>query len=187
MTVVLASIAAGGDAIIMASDKMLTQQDLTYQYEHDGTKIRALGPYLVGYAGTTVFADDIICRGYDTEKPIREFIKALSGYYIEYQLGLANKIVLKSVGLDLEEFNKNRLNYPPQLQQIIHEGIKEVKVGVQLIVCGYDGDEPRIFQIGQDGVYNTVHSVGYAAIGIGQVHVANFYIIEPVAQTPSRS
>ncbi len=64
MTVVLAAIAVKGDAIVMACDRMLARAQLTYQFEHDNTKVKKIDKYLVGYAGTTAFADDIASHQY---------------------------------------------------------------------------------------------------------------------------
>jgi len=177
MTVVLVSIAESKESIIMVADKMLTLQDLTYQYEHYGTKIIKSGNYLIGYAGVTVFADDIISHGYDESKPIHEYVKDFSNFYKKYRLAIINRILLESLGLNLEIFNSNPQNFPVQLQQTVYNELQEFDLGVEFIVCGFDNGEPKIYLVSKRGIYTTAHSIGYSAIGIGEKHVTNFFIV----------
>ena len=177
MTIVLASIADDGNAIIMASDRMLSMPELTYQFEHDSPKIRNVGKYLVGYAGTTTFADDILSHDYGTQNTIRAFVEALSTFYIKYGNRIASRVLLESLGLDLETFNANPQNYPAPMQEMIYNKLGEEKLNVNFIVCGYDQDQPKIYTISQYGIYGTAHSVGYTAIGIGETHATHFYMV----------
>lgn len=177
MTIVLASITRDSNTIIMSSDKMLTQSDFTHHFEHDSVKIVPIGYYLVGYAGTTVFADDIIGHGYDTNKPIDEFVKDVAEFYIRYRLSIAGRIILESQGIDLGDYNSNIANYPPTLQQYVHRELKEFDLGVQLLICGFKDGEPKIYRIGRYGIYQSYHAIGFHAIGIGETHVMNYYIV----------
>jgi len=177
MTVVLASIAQNGNAIIMASDRMLARASLTYQFEHDSPKIRQVNDYLIGYAGTTTFADDIVSHKYPTFKTMKEFIEEFSAFYIKYGNRLSSRVLLESVGLDLKTFNENPQKYPPFLQQKVYEKLGNAKLGVSFIICGFEQDQPQMYQVGEYGLFSTSHSIGYAAIGIGEPHVANFYMV----------
>jgi hypothetical protein len=177
MTVVLAAIAGNGDAIIMASDRMLARASLTYQFEHDSPKIRQVNDYLIGYAGTTTFADDIVSHKYPKIKNTKEFVEEFSSFYIKYGNRLGSRVLLESVGLDLKTFNENPQKYPQFLQQKVYEKLGNAKLGVSFIICGYDEDQPQIYVIGEYGLFSTAHSIGYTAIGIGEPHVANFYMV----------
>ncbi|MDO8567609.1 MAG: hypothetical protein Q7R57_02710, partial [Dehalococcoidales bacterium] len=177
MTVVLASIAEKGNAIIMASDRMLSMPELTYQFEHDSGKIRKIGQYLVGYAGTTTFADDILSHEYGNLGTIKEFAEALSGFYIKYGNRIAERVLLESLGIDLQTFNANSQNYPDSVRERVYQELGQEKLNVDFIVCGFDSDQPKIYNVGQYGIYSTAHSVGYTAIGIGETHAAHFYMV----------
>lgn len=177
MTIVLASIADKGNAIIMASDRMLARAQLTYQFEHDSPKIRQIGDYLIGYAGAATFADDIVTHKYANLTPIHNFIEEFSAFYVKYGNRIVSRILLESLGLDLKTFNAHPTNYPPALQQRIYDKMGKAKLGVQFIVCGFDQDKPKIYVLGEYGIFSTAHFVGYAAIGIGEPHAANFYIV----------
>lgn len=179
MTIVLASIAEKGNAIIMASDRMLARAQLTYQFEHDSPKIRIIDDYLIGYAGTTTFADDIVSHEYHDLKPIKNFVEEFSKFYIKYGNRIVSRILLESVGLDLETFNLNPTRFPAPLQQKVYEKMGAAKLNVSFIICGYDEAlaQPKIFIVGEYGIFSTQHSVGYAAIGIGEPHVANYYMV----------
>ena len=146
MTIVLASIADKGNAVIMAADRMLSMPELTYQFEHDSMKIRKIGNYLVGYAGTTTFADDILSHDYGQPSTIREFIEALSAFYIKYGNRIAERVLLESLGLDLQTFNSNPQLYPDSVRERIYQQMSEEKLNVDFIVCGYDKDQPRIYK-----------------------------------------
>ena len=178
MTIVLASIANNGNALIMASDRMLARAGLTYQFEHDRPKIRILSHYLIGYAGTTSYGDDIISHEYKKiGASTKEFIEEFSAYYVKYGNRIFSRVLLESVGLTLEVFNKSPNIFPLPLQQKVYDGMGKAKLNVQLIVCGYDGDDPKIYVVSEFGIFTTAHTVGYAAVGIGEPHVANFYMV----------
>jgi hypothetical protein len=176
VTIVLASIAENGKAMIMASDRMLGRADLTYQFEHDSVKIRSVGKHLVGYSGTTTFADDILSHDYDTSKSERDFVEGLSAFYIKYGTTIATRVLLEPLGIDLATFNANPQLYPPFIQERIYERLGTSKLNVEFIICGYDKDEPKMYMVGQFGVYTTAHSIGNTAIGIGATHAASFYM-----------
>ncbi len=179
MTIVLASIADKGNAIVMASDRMLARGQLSYQFEHDSPKIRVIGSYLLGYAGTTSYGDDIISHEYkNTQKgTVRDFIDEFSAFYIKYGNKIVSRVLLESVGLTLETFNKNPTAYPVPLQQKVYDGLGKAKLNVSIIVCGYDNEQPKLYVVGEYGVFHSAHSIGYVAIGIGEPHAANFYMV----------
>lgn len=177
MTIVLVSIADNGKSIVMAADRMLTIQDMTYQYEHDSAKWTQLGDYAIGYAGITVFANDIISNKYHTNKPIKELVKEIANYYKEYRLAIFNTVLLESIGLNIKVFNSNPQKFPPFLQERIYGELSNFKLGIELIICGFDQESAKIYEIGEYGLYSTAHAIGYAAIGIGQTHVMNHYIV----------
>lgn len=178
MTIVLASIADAGDSIVMTSDRMLASAELSYQFEHDSVKIRSIGRYLVGYAGATALADDILSHEYQARESMHEFIKDLSKFYIDYGNGIITRVLLESIGIDLQTFNANPQSFPGSVQEKVYAKLaEEDKLPVQFIVCGYDKDKPRIYLVGDFGIYGTAHSVGYAAIGVGQPHASNFYMV----------
>ncbi|MBI2918791.1 MAG: hypothetical protein HYY01_12480 [Chloroflexi bacterium] len=178
MTIVLASIADKGNALIMASDRMLARAHLTYQFEHDSPNIRSLGSYLVGYAGATTFADDIMSHKYHLDgKTMQEFIEEFSAFYVKYGNRIASRVLLESLGLDLATFNKNPGMYPPPVQQRVYDRLGSAKLNVEFIVCGFDENQPKIYVVGEYGVFSTAHSIGHAAIGIGEPHAAHFYMV----------
>jgi 20S proteasome alpha/beta subunit len=177
MTIVLASIADKGNAIIMASDRMLSMPELTYQFEHYSMKIRRIGNYLVGYAGTTTFADDILSHDYGQINTIKEFTKQLSEFYIKYGNRIAERVLLESLGIDLQTFNSNPQNFPDSIRERVYQQLGEEKLNVDFIVCGFDKDQPKIYNVGQYGIYSTSHSIGYSAIGIGETHASSFYMV----------
>lgn len=178
MTIVLASIADKGSAIIMASDRMLARGQLSYQFEHDSPKIRVIGNYLIGYAGTTSYGDDIISHPYkNTKGGVREFIDEFSEFYVKYGNKIVSRVLLESVGLTLEAFNKNPTMYPAPLQQKVYDGMGKPKLNVSFIVCGYDGEQPKMYVVHEFGIFTSAHSIGYTAVGIGEPHAANFYMV----------
>lgn len=178
MTIVLASIAEKGNAIIMASDRMLARGQLSYQFEHDSPKIRVLKNYLIGYAGTTSFGDDIISHEYSkTDVSVKEFIDEFSEFYVKYGNKIVSRVLLESIGLTLETFNSNPSIYPISLQQKVYDGMGKAKLNVQFIICGYDKEQPRIYIVSEYGIFTTAHSIGYTAVGIGEPHAANFYMV----------
>ncbi len=178
MTVVLASIAERGNAIIMASDRMLVMPELTYQFEHDSLKLREIRGYIVGYAGTSTFADDILSHDLsDQPKSMKEFIKELADFYIKYGNRIAERVLLESLGLTLETFNANSQNYPESVRERVYQQLTQEKLNVEFIVCGYDNNQAKIYNIGDYGIYSTAHSIGYSAIGIGETHATSFYMV----------
>jgi hypothetical protein len=177
MTIVLASIADKGNAIIMASDRMLARAQLTYQFEHDSPKVRQINNYLIGYAGPTTFADDIMAHRYEHLSSIHDFIEEFSAFYVKYRNRIASRVLLESVGLDLQTFNSNPSKFPVPLQQRIYDKLGSSKLNVSFIICGFDGGQPKIYEIGEYGIFSTAHSIGYVAIGIGEPHAANFYMV----------
>ncbi len=106
MTIVLASIAEKGNAIIMAADRMLAMPELTYQFEHDSPKIRKIANYLVGYAGPTTFADDILSHDFKQLDSMKKFIEELSGFRIKYRHRIAERFLLESIGTNLKVFTR---------------------------------------------------------------------------------
>ncbi len=178
MTTVLASTAMNGDAIVMASDRMVARAGLAAQWEHDTPKIRVLGRFLIGYTGTASVGDDIISHDYENlNGTTKEFIEEFSAFYVRYGNRIASREILESVGLTPEDFSKSPGAYPPALQQRVYDGMGKPKLNVQFIVCGYDGDQPKMYLVGEHGIFTTAHSIGYAAVGIGEPYASNFYVV----------
>jgi hypothetical protein len=180
MTIVLGAIADQGKAMVTVSDRMLSvEEPASYQFEHESTKVRQVGRYLVGYSGPTSFADDLLSANYaslERQQGIKEFIKELSVAHIDYTRALANRILLEPFGLSLDVLNQNP-EYYDTLRDHIYETIRENPIELEFIVCGYDGEKPKIYLVGKYGVYSSAHAVGYAAVGIGTQHALNFYMV----------
>jgi hypothetical protein len=125
MTIVLASIAEKGNAIVMVAERMLSMPEMTYQFEHDTPKIRKIANYLVGYAGPTTFADDILSHGFKNTDKIKEFIEELSGFRVTYRNRIAERFLLESIGTNLTTFLENPQYYPESLRESIFEQLQE--------------------------------------------------------------
>ena len=131
----------------------------------------------MGYAGTTTFADDILSHDFKKLASMKSFIEELANFRIKYRKRIAERFLLESIGTNLKEFSQNQQNYPDSFKENIYEQLSEDKLGVDFLVAGFEKGFPKIYTIGDHGVYMSAHSIGYSAIGIGEDHASSFYMV----------
>ena len=159
MTLVQASIANNGEAIIMVADRLLTSsfgRDFP-EYESEGSspKIYERGNVGIGFAGSALYADMAISKVSSSLIDFSEIIKKLSEFVITQRKTLINDEVSRVTGIQSDKFFNGSNIVPEQVRDHIYGWLNDFHFGFQCIVAGFDNDKTaRICYI--DGNENIV-------------------------------
>ncbi len=178
MTVCIACLTDKSNAVVVASDRMITAGFLALQFEHEGTKIyKFQGKSIVSLtAGEATRYLEIFRRteGEIGEKPnltVEEIVGVVSKQYEKLRNEKIVEKFFRPMGLTRETFYSQYIRMLPEeiamgLDKLIHE----FDLGVTIIITGVDKTGAHIYTVGNPGTSECLDSIGYHSIGIGQSH-----------------
>lgn len=168
-----------GQAILTASDRMLTAGDL--QYEPRQQKISRLTPStLLMVAGDMTVHTEAITYALDeinliTAPKIAEVVDIYAKHIKNIRRRRAETLYLEPLGLDIKSFNDNQKNMLPQIAVEITNEVRTYRLDVEALIVGCLDESAFIYHIDGEGLVTHHHELNFASIGIGnyQVDVAN--------------
>lgn len=177
MTVCIAAIASwpkGGQAIIGASDRMITASYGEIEYEPPTSKIfKITDNIIVMIAGEMTVQLEIIEELQRQDNKgilIKKIAEKIATLYEKQKLDLAEKIHLSRFGLTMEGFLKTQKELDPLIVKDLYEKINCVEIqAIESIVTGWDEWGAHIYVVKNDRIINCDHE-GFASIGIGEHH-----------------
>lgn len=172
MTLVQASIANSGEAMIIVADRLLTSsfgRDFPeYESEGSSSKIYARGNVGIGFAGSALYADMAISKVSSSLTDFREIIKKLSEFVITQRKTIINGEVSRVTGIQSDEFFQHSEIVPEPIREHIYGWLNDFHFGFQCIVAGFDNDKTaKICYVDGDGNIVSVTNFGIGAIGSG--------------------
>ena len=105
---------------------------------------------------------------------VREIAAAVEECFMQHRQALAEKLVLRRVGLDYTTFLEQQQNLADSLVLGLSSEYGAIELGVELLVVGVDSSGAHIYNISDPGTAECFDSIGYAVIGSGQPHAEGF-------------
>ncbi|MCH7519829.1 MAG: hypothetical protein IH964_12500 [Candidatus Dadabacteria bacterium] len=181
MTVCIALTFEEGAGVVVASDRMTTSNYPPIEFEHKRKKIRKLNDHCAVLSSGDALAPKEILEpakyniSQRTSSSIQEITDIVKEEYVNYRCKFAEDLYLKPRGITFKEFYNVYVNkWPTGMVGNIDQMIQKEDVGVRFIVAGHDSDKAHIYGLFDPGVSVCWDDLGYAAVGIGEIHAASF-------------
>ncbi len=180
MTICLALVCENGNSLVAVADRMVSDTSLSLEFEQRTRKIDRIGPsFATLTAGDALAHTDLLRDATDSisgmaQPSVREVATAVEGCFIQHRQSLAEKFVLKRVGLDYETFLEKQQNLSDALILALSAEYQSIELGVELLVTGVDSSGAHLYEISDPGTARCFDSIGYAAIGSGLPHAEGF-------------
>jgi hypothetical protein len=159
---------------------MVSVENLSLEFEQSNRKIDLLGRNFAALTAGDALAHTDLIRTADAEisamsqPSVREAASAVEECFIQHRQQLAEKLVLRRVGLDYETFLERQNNLSPELVSALMSEYQAVELEVEVLVVGVDSSGAHLYQITDPGIATCFDSIGYSAIGSGLPHAEGF-------------
>ena len=191
MTVCIAANCAGGGAVVVASDRMLSAPFLTLEFDHPDAKIDQVSPTCVALtAGDALAAQEVLADGAGfagrLQDPfINNFADQIRLKYVDARRRMATEQVLEPRGMSFSDFYLGGAitRLPSDLAMVLDHAIQSLRLEVSVILAGVDQTGAHIFSIEDPGTTASFDRLGYHAIGSGHRHA----LLTLVAQNQHKS
>ena len=178
MTICIAASCAGGQAAVVASDRMLTAPFLTVEFDHQDAKIDEIGNNCVALSsGDALPVQDVLIGGVGAasqlQNPSIEMLaEQVKNRYREIRKQRIDDFVLGTRGIDFDSFYQGGLisRFPQDLSMLIDREVQTYDLGITVLVAGVDDSGAHIYTIGNPGSSACFDRIGYHAIGSGHRH-----------------
>ena len=177
VTICLSAICEKGEAVVFATDKLLTAAGFAVEFEHPGGKSTRIGPNCVGLsAGDALYDTELFgaaqgAIGQFHAPTVEQVATTVRDLFRDLRLKRAEEYVLRPRGLDLASFYENLMGrLPPELAFQIDEGIRSAKLPLQVMLAGLDSSGAHIYGIEDPGSLDCWDRLGYHAVGSGETH-----------------
>ncbi len=178
MTVCIAANCAGCNAVVVASDRMLSAPFLTLEFDHPDAKIDQVSQTCVALtSGDALAAQDVLADGAgyagQLQNPfVTNFADQIRQKFVEARKRLANEQILEPRGMTFADFYLGGAitRLPGDLAMVLDNQIQRLRLEVSLILAGVDQTGAHIFSIEDPGTTACFDRLGYHAIGSGHRH-----------------
>jgi 20S proteasome alpha/beta subunit len=177
MTICIAANCAHGEAVVVASDRMLTAHFLALEFDHPDAKIEEISPTCVALtSGDALAAQGVLAAGPgiagQLQDPfISDFAEHIRQKYVESRRKMANQGILEPRGMTFDNFYSGGINnLPRDLAMLLDSHIQRADLGVSIILAGVDRAGPHIYGIEDPGTSICFDRLSYHAIGSGDRH-----------------
>jgi ATP-dependent protease HslVU (ClpYQ) peptidase subunit len=181
MTVCVAALCSGGNAAVVASERMVTAGDV--QFEHHQHKVALMSlskSAVVLIAGDLSLQMEILLdvRAEMTSNAadlwtVRQVAELFERQYDKARARRAASKLLAPLGLDHETFISRQQEMHAELVMELARGLIDFEMpDLQAIITGIDpeGDDQAHLYVVNDGALTVEDGAGFAAIGSGQRH-----------------
>lgn len=177
MTICIATICENRNAVVVASDRMVTAQFLALEFEHPGSKIEIISKTCVGLtAGDALAHTELFraCRG--MIGALHSPTVGLIADQVNEQFGdlrrkRAEDVVLKPRGMTLNMFYQGQMKQLPlELSMGLDSSIQNATFPLSIIIAGVDDTGAHLYGIENPGVIDCYDSLSYHAVGSGTSH-----------------
>ena len=182
MTICVAAICGNGTAVVVATDRMITASYPPVEFEHDVPKLEKLGASCVALtAGDALAHIDLFRAAKGTlaglSDPSTQLIseQVRLSYSVE-RLKTAEHRFLGARGWTLQQFyNELPGKVPPDVFLAVDHQVSTYDYGLDILVAGVDS-EAHIYSVRNPGQIDCFDSLGYNAIGSGELHAMSRFI-----------
>lgn len=184
MTICIAAICEGGAKLILVSDRMVTINPPPIEFEHDIPKYEIVTNNCVSlFAGNALIQREVVDKLKDELKKlgkqpenIQQICNTLRKVYIDTRLQKNETRILTPRGLTLQTFYQGVKGLLPEWVLQVDNAFTQGKLGVEVLLSGVD-DKAHIFQIKDPGESESFDSIGFAAVGSGNMHAFSAFTL----------
>lgn len=177
--------------IVLAADRMITANYPPIKFEPDIVKYQRLSKTCVALtadsalAYTELFQDVINKIRHLNNPPISLIVEKVKESFVKLRLKKAEEEVLKPRGLTIEKYYETMRMLPEGLVVAIDKGLMEKEYPLLILLCGVDDTGAHIYRIFDPGHSECFDSLGFNAIGSGELHAVSSFIAKKCnAKTP---
>ena len=178
MTICIAASCASGNAVVVASDRMLSAPFLTVEFDHQDTKIDAISGNCVALSsGDALCVQDILLGGLGAASqlqnpPIETIATQIKNQFCELRKQRINDLILGPRGIAFDDFYRGGMigQLPRDLAMVIDSQVQQHQLGTAILIAGVDDSGAHLFCVDDPGKMSCFDRLGYHAIGSGQGH-----------------
>lgn len=177
MTVCIAAACDNGQAVVVASDRMLSAPFLTIEFDHPDAKIDLIGSKCVALtAGDALSVQDILVGGLGIAAQLQDptvdlIAQHVRNRFVEVRKRRINELVLGPRGLDFDMFYAGGIQrLPGELAMFLDSQIQQAELGSSIILAGVDASGAHIFAVEDPGTTACFDRLGYHSVGSGHRH-----------------
>ncbi len=180
MTICLALVCDDGKSIVAVADRMVSVESLSLEFEQRTRKIDQIGDRFAALSAGDALAQTNLIRDAcevisKMDNPsVRDIATAIEECFNQHRNNLAEKQVLRRVGMDYTSFLDQQQKLPPDLSATLWSDYQKVELDVELLLVGVDPSGAHLYHISDPGIAVCFDSIGYAAIGSGLPHAEGF-------------
>jgi hypothetical protein len=183
MTVCVAAMCCDGQAVVVASDTMVTNPGIPIEFEHRGSKISELSKTCVAMtagdalAYTELFGSVRCQLERVTQSSVFEIVARIKECYKQVRHQEIQDRVLGPRGIeDIEHFYHMQNHLNPDVAFGIQSQIDKYDYGLDILVAGATSTAAHIYGIQDPGTSQCYDAIHFHAIGSGTPHALNALI-----------
>lgn len=177
VTIGIAALCNSAREVVIACDRMITATYPPIEFEHGTPKIDRMSDTCSILSAGDALAHAEICREVKgrtsalTRPRVSVITEQIRLAYVSQRQNTIKQRFLEPRGWTLEDFyGELARRLPLDLFLKVDRDISSYNYGLDLIVAGVDPDEAHIYGIRHPGEVDCYDSLGYSAIGIGDLH-----------------
>lgn len=184
MTICVSAICNGGEHAVVATDRMITASFPPIKFEHTRPKIHKLCEYcVVMTAGDALRPMEVIPKSTavvaDQKNPplVDAIVDIVKNWYQFHRMARAEELFLKPRTIDAKTFySQGSTIFPRDVFGYLDETFTSFDYGLDMLLAGVDSKGAHIYSIHNPGVSNCYDTLGFHAIGIGQMYAVQAFI-----------
>ena len=159
---------------------MVSVEFLSLEFEQQTRKMDHIGESFVALtAGDALGHTDMIREATQkiskmSQPSVRDVAAEVEERFIQHRQKLAEKPILRRVGLDFGTFLEQQRNLSPEVVSALMSEYQGVELEIEVLVVGVDSSGAHLYHISDPGVATCFDSIGYAVIGTGLPHAEGF-------------
>ncbi len=185
MTICIAAICEKGQKIIVASDRMITSDLLSQQFEHNIPKMENISKSCLAVtaghalAPREIFSKIRVWASSKANPFISEVVAEVKSKFNELRIRNAEEKHIKSRGFeDVNDFYQKSRTLPQDIYFSLNEQIADERLGVEILIAGVDVDGAHIHWVRDPGSSDCYDTLCYSAVGSGEPHALHTFIAE---------
>lgn len=183
MTVCIAAICESAQAIVVASDRMITSSYPPIEFEHTASKLFSLTTTcIVMNSGDALKPIEILPKAeininqHKETPPVETIVSIVKRCYQADRISRAEELFLKPRTIDSKTFYSQGTNiFPRDMFGFIDDQFTKFQYGLDLLIAGIDQTGAHIYTINNPGISSCYDTLGFNAIGVGQLHAVQTF------------
>lgn len=177
MTICVGAVCDNGDKVVVVSDRMVTAEHLSIEFEGQESKIIKLTNSCVAMtAGSALIHDEIFGAAKSEVNSgsitlIPQIIDKLKKAFVNERKKRFEESILKPRNMTLDEFYggaQRRLD--PTISMRLDRELENAKLNLEIIIAGVDQSGGHVYCLLDPGVAQCFNALGFCGIGSGYPH-----------------